>query len=251
MSNQVDSGQAISEDDDLTQDQALSQTDGDSKKPSGNSLAGAVLADAALSDPKAREILRKQLQSEKDQGVAQAKKDAKRALNSVDEILKELGHGQEETYKAKEAIALRRFTEDYFGDSQPSESVSAGSEVQGSASSILDFDKAFTAAGVDPQKATPEDIAFIQGFQGSQVELQNQMIVRKRTQPQNTSTSLSAQAPAGNAVAPTPEIVEKTNKYIEERTAALIKGSRVEADRLEREARQDGVNVDAVIWDVE
>jgi hypothetical protein len=151
MSDQTDSGH---DEKDTPAPQAGngSQTSGDSETQQGNSLAGADLAAAAQNDPEAFDILRRQLQSEKDRGVSKANKQSQEAKSEVEAIANILGISDEDLQKARRTRALDRLVqEEGLGGSQVTSSDGVTLDNQQAASSQeVDYQKVIETVGLDP-----------------------------------------------------------------------------------------------------
>ena len=243
MSARTDSGLAGTEGTDGSQNP--SQTGDDSN--AANSLAGAELAQAALNDPVAKDIVRRQTQSDKDRGVAEANRKAQQALDNSDRMANYLGiDDPNKIQQAKREMMLDDLiTERNSG--QASGTVQS-QETQTPASS-LDYGKAFEVAGVTPSQ---QDYEFALSFQGSQSELNNAVIGRKFQNPQ-TATGAGAVS-SGSSISPaTDEQKAKTDKYIED-METILNGNdphkKAKATKLRKEARANGIHVDGVAFDM-
>jgi len=218
--------------------QNASQTGDASNAP--NSLAGAELAQQVLNDPVAKEALRKQLQSEKDRGVANANKNAQQALDKTEELANYLGV----TDPSKIAQAKRDMTLDAIYQERYSPQTS-GTEQVAEAQNLLDYSQAFKEAGLAPSAA---DYDFATKFQGNQVELNNAVLARKFAN-QNPATGSPIQGSGSRSTLPVEEIQQKTEAFIKEYSDAVNLGNSSKAATLKRDARAAGIPVDAIQWE--
>ncbi len=189
----VDSGQDVQEPEVPSQDKPASQQ---TDVSNGNSLSGTELVQAALNDPVAKEELRKQFQSDKDRGVAQANKTAQEANEKVDKLTAYL----DDDTRAKLAQARRNMAIDQIVEQNSQGVASEAAPAETQLSATVDLDLAFTKAGFDVTKISPEDMAFAKQFT-DQVALKNALIERMSDSRGNTTTPTGATAvpPSGKA----------------------------------------------------
>ena len=200
---------------DLTQEQPDLQTKSEAETRQGNLLAGAELAKAALSDPEAAELLRRQLQSEKDKGVAEATKKATEALNEVERIAKYLDEAGGDVKLAQRNMALDSLIRQ--SDSPRPSGAEARQEIRQPASDIVNLHQAFSGAGYDVASVPKEDYEYAKSFQGTQTELQEALFNRRMggtstKPPANRATALQ---PGGGHTTP-PLSVDEALEQLED-----------------------------------
>jgi hypothetical protein len=195
----VDSGDGNQEDKGQSQVPDTSEAPLSQQEP--NSLAGDALAEAALKDPKAAEKLRRQFQSDKDKGVAQATKDAQEARTLVEQLARKFGEDDPgKIAEIQREIVLDQLVAERTGvTSEATVSEQASPEVRATASKN-DITQAFTDAAWDMGKISREDLEFATQFQGSQADLKNSLLERRVLGAQQRETSpASVVQTSGNA----------------------------------------------------
>ena len=184
--------------------QDTSQSTESNETQAGNSLAGAALVEAALGDPVASELLRRQYQSEKDKGVAKVQKDVDRVETQLEKILNRLSPEDQQVLKGVQQQVMidelyqERYSPRVSGTEQKAETQSTASS--------LDLIAAFKDAGYDLGKLTTEDIEFADKYT-SQTELKNALLKR------NTSSADPASIVQGSGGS-TPHQAEKLSMEV-------------------------------------
>ena len=185
-----------------------------SETPTGNSLEGAELAEALRNDPAAFEIVRRELQSNKDKGIAEANKKSEQALSEVERLERLMTPENQAVFREiRKEDAINRLIE---GSNLPNVS---GTEQKVEAkvpASELDFIKAFKDAGIDVQDLTQEDRANITAMEHkSQTALKNEIFKTFGSKVQTTSSAGAVQ-PGGTSKLPT------TGESLKQQKEALL-----------------------------
>ena len=198
----VDSGTATPEEEQVSQPETTSEEAVPQQE--ANSLAGEALAEAALKDPKAAEKLRRQFQSDKDKGVAQATKDAQEARTLAEQLARKFGiddPGKIEPVQRE--IILDQLVAERTGvesDAPVSEQASPEMPQQGSS---LNFLSALERNKIDPNNVPRELTEKMVAFEGTQEAFENQVFIWNSQVPDAPdATASSAISPQGSSTPP-------------------------------------------------